>query len=175
VTKEAELLDFTNANDLRAFEESFYQAFAPISNPGTRSLWIWDDEAERLRTRISYENQIIFIVRGENNRIDVGCAINVTKCEFQASAYGFDRPPTTPNWCEALVLFNSGAESLATLRCMDFGLTYLKERGFNLIYSTCTPQILHYHQRNGWKDTATKETPLGTRHLIRRGTQHLHL
>jgi hypothetical protein len=169
------LLDVTNANDLRAFEEGFYRAFIPISNPGTRSIWTWDDQARRLRTRIPYEDQAIFVVRGEDERIDVGCAVNLTTREFQASAYGFDRPPSAWNWCEALVLFNSGEDSLATLRCMDFGLIYLKARGFSEIYSTCTPQILHYHVRNGWTNAAVRETPLGTRHLIRRETSQLHL
>ena len=45
-------LDIHNEAQVRAYEQASYRAFLPHSNAGVRAIWIWNDKAERLKTRV---------------------------------------------------------------------------------------------------------------------------
>jgi hypothetical protein len=163
-----ERLDPRVDTDVRAYEEGFYRAFLPVSNPGTRAIWDWDDDARRLRTRVPYEEQEVFFARDEAGRIDTACAFDVAGRAFQAGAYGFRRPPEEPRWVENLTIFNSARGRQASLVCSEHARRHFAERGYVHAYATCAPRVLALHRRQGWEVHAEGEALGVVRYLIRR-------
>jgi hypothetical protein len=71
------LLDPGNATELEQFEQAFFRGFRQSShNQLIRWLWEWDEPRQRLRTRVPYEDQKIW-VGGSGDNLAVGIAVKI--------------------------------------------------------------------------------------------------
>src|SRR4051794_40778138 len=99
-----ELLDPDDCTARGAYERAFHAAFQRVpGNRLVRSLWLWDDQAGRLATRLPYADQLVYLTRREGE-IDGALAVNIRLAQFQSAAYGFAAPAEA--WaCELLSFF----------------------------------------------------------------------
>jgi hypothetical protein len=144
VIPQVELLDRNNPDQIREFEENFYQAFLPYDNPAIRELWIWDDQLKRLKTKIPYEEQDIFFVRDRSGKMRTACAFNTAMRSFQSEVYGFNWPPKTESWIEILTLFSEGG-GISKLFILEQARRRLGKKGFEACYATSAAKVVHLH------------------------------
>jgi hypothetical protein len=145
-----ELLDPNNLEMRAEYERAFYAGFQRVpGNRLVRKLWVWDDEAKRVATRVPYEDQIIYIIR-RNGAIDGAMAVNVTLNTFQSVAYGFSPPADKTGACETLTFFAVSELRLST----RFGFwrdcwADLNARGFGIVYTTVGAPVYKIYVRFG--------------------------
>ncbi len=163
-----ELLDTSNPAAVREYEEAFYHSFSKVStNRLVRKLWVWDDEAGRLRTRIPYESQLICVSRDQSGSLHSAMAFNVTLRQFQAAAYGFAAPEETAGAFEVLTFFAVATESVRVradfwARCVAL----LSACGFYVGYATSAWRPLSMYQRAGWRALEDREIESEKRYFL---------
>jgi len=131
-----------------AYEHAFYNAYAQLTdNRLVRDLWLWDDEAQCVQTRIRYEDQVIFGWRDADGNLLSALAVSLNAEEFQAGMFGFKRDHNSPNRrsCEILNLITTPHFKQSAIRgfytfVAGYGFRALREMGYNIAYSTCTPR-----------------------------------
>lgn len=143
-------LDVSDPREIEAYERAFHAAFrAATHNRLVRWLWDWDDAASRLRTRVPYEHQAIWVLSTTRDVVTAGIGVNVRREQLQAAAFGFRVPdasgpdPASRCYCEILTLFVIGRESVRT----RFGLWRevfedLRGLGFTHALATTAPKVL---------------------------------
>ena len=155
-----EQLDVTSSADRTAYERAFFEAFR--REPGNRlvrDLWIWDEGQRRVRTRVPYEDQRIYVLRRADRSVAMGFAVNVAMRTFQSAAHGFPVPNDLQGCCEFLAFFGDDDYSLERTRhffrrsCAD-----LRSRGFFTGYGTAAPRWLAYYCRIGFATIADTRT-----------------
>lgn len=143
-------LDLSDPREIEAYEHAFHAAFERAThNRLVRWLWEWDDAGRRLRTRIPYEDQAIWVLPATPGSVTTGLGVNVRMRQLQASAFGFRLPGIEgsgleePRFCEILTLFIVRRESLrrqlAVWREVFGGL---RELGFTHAVATTAPKVL---------------------------------
>ena len=149
-----ELLNLNDPNAIIEWEKALYTAFSKVpGNRIIRSLWLWDDQNQRLAMRIGYNDQRIYCWRNEQRTITSGIAINVRMHQFQASAFGFQTPEQegdTNAHCEAIAAINS--ERWGLTGDFQFRRTVfydLYKLGFRWVWATTSDRIYHFYQRMG--------------------------
>src|SRR5262245_49830415 len=96
------------AAEVEEYERAFYKAFTRAKgNRLIRQLWIFDDDAERLATRIPYDEQLVYVMRDDAGAIIAGMGVNTAMRSFQGEAFGF-RPESPAGCCELLTMFSLG-------------------------------------------------------------------
>ncbi len=166
---QVERLDQAREEDVRLYEEAFYRAFAPRSNPGIRTIWIWDDKSQRLKTRIPYEDQDVFFIRDERGLVETGLAVNRACRQFQSGAYGFQRPQY-PQWVEVLAVFNLAKDSRKpVLAAVEKSHQVLLARGWEqfYVYATCPQYSLNWNLKRGWEIAEKSERDSVIRYFLR--------
>jgi len=151
------LLDTTDASAVADYERAFFRGFETAThNRLVRWLWEWDIGAERLRTRIPYADQKIWLVRNARGEITDGVAVNVAMNAFQAGAYGFTLPDDLAGGenrralCEFLTFFAIGDHALADKRVLWRELfDDLRTMGFTTALGTGSPKIFPIHRWMG--------------------------
>ncbi|HEY8401186.1 MAG TPA: hypothetical protein VIK89_07990 [Cytophagaceae bacterium] len=160
------LLDLTNTPSVIDFEKAFYKAFVNLhSNQLVRKIWDWDKENERLKTKISYENQVIFTWKNPKGEIKCATAVNINNNLSQFANFGFKVPDNKQGkYCEVLTLFTQNIERTNGIRLdrfflRGFCIAHLQHQGYNYILSTCAQRPLNTYLRWGWEivDEATIE------------------
>jgi len=129
-----------------AYERAFYDAYNQLTdNRLVRDLWLWDDEARRLRTRIHYDDQVIFGWRDMHGNLLCALAASVNPREFQAGMFGFQREPDASQRrsCEILNLITTPHLRQSAVRAFytfvaGYGFQSLRKMGYDVGYSTCT-------------------------------------
>jgi len=147
-----ERLDPSATDERAAYERAFYQGFQRATwNRLIRQLWIWDDAAGRLSTRIPYEDQILYAYRDCATReIVLAMGVNVAMRGFQAGAYGFEAPADPVGCCEFLTVFGCRDFQLRTkLRFWRETFADLRARGFHTGYASTAPKVLSFYLRKG--------------------------
>lgn len=145
-----ELLDPHDMVTRTEYERAFYAAFQRVpGNRLVRKLWLWDDRAKRVATRISYEDQIVYLAR-RNGAIDGAAAFNVRLPGAQSAFYGFPPPANTFGTCEALTFFAVSDHRMAT----RYGfwrdcVADLHKRGFHTVYATASAPAYRVYRRFG--------------------------
>jgi hypothetical protein len=164
-----ELLDPTRAEEVRLYEEAFYQAFFPRSNAGIRAIWLWDDGAKRLKTKIPYEDQDIFVIKNPEGQVETGFAVNTAVREFQSGAYGFARP-MDERWVEVLAVFNLGKGAQKLIQAaVEKSHQVLLARNYErfYVYATCAPYSLKWNLKRGWEIVEKREKDSVVRYFLR--------
>ncbi len=160
---EIQQIDRNDPEQIAAYEQGFYEAFAPISNPGTRALWIWDDENRRLKTRVPYDHQEIFVIKNEEGAVTSGLAFNMRVEHFQSGEYGFERPADDHIWVETMVIFSRTGKML---HCFEFGRRWLIEHGIDCTYATCSDKVLALYLQIGAKLVGKSEIDSQVRYFL---------
>jgi len=164
-----ELLDPAREEEVRLYEEAFYQAFFPMSNAGIRVIWLWDDEAKRLKTKIPYEDQDVFFIKGRDGKVESGFAVNRAVRQFQSGAYGFQRP-VDERWVEVLAVFNLGkGVQKPILAMVEKSHQVLQTRNYErfYVYATCAPYSLKWNLKRGWEIVEKSEKDSVIRYFLR--------
>ncbi len=88
-----ERLDLTDADVRQSYEHAFFTSFERVtSNRLIHTLWCWDHDGRRLATRIPYEDQAVFAMRGPGGKVEAALAFNIAMKQFQSEAFGFLPP-----------------------------------------------------------------------------------
>jgi hypothetical protein len=163
-----ELLDTSDAAAVREYEEAFYQSFSKVSsNRLLRKLWVWNDEAGRLKTRVSYADQLICVSREPSGRLHSAMAFNVALRQFQASAYDFAAPDAMVGAFEVLTFFALATETVLVranfwARCVAL----LSACGYHAGYATTARRPLSMYRRAGWRVLGEREIESEMRYFI---------
>ncbi len=162
-----EELDVTDSAQVAAYESAFFSVFEPLThNQLIRWLWDWDDAERRLRTRVPYDEQIVFIERDESGAVRKALAIGTKLETLQAAEYGFEIP-VAPENCESLAFFTIGDRRFETTRLFyNACRETLLERGFRTMYATGAPRILRLHLFVGGELLESREIEGETRNFV---------
>lgn len=151
------LLACEDAAEVAAFERAFYQGFERAThNRLVRWLWDWDDAGRRLRTRIPYADQRIWMVPAEGGAVGAAIAVNVRLQTLQANAYGFTVPANLSEAakagkvCEFLTFFVVGDHSLTSKYTLWTEMfDDLRAAGLTHALATTAPKVLPMYRRMG--------------------------
>ena len=163
-----ELLDTSNPAAVQEYEAAFHQSFSKVgTNQLVRKLWVWDDEAGRLKTRVPYEDQLICVLRDPSGSLRSAMAFNVALRQFQAATYDFAAPQTKVGGFEVLTFFSVAAETLRVradfwARCVAL----LSACGFYAGYATSAWRPLSMYQRAGWRVLEEREVESEKRYFL---------
>ncbi|MCX5966440.1 MAG: hypothetical protein NTV57_02125 [Cyanobacteria bacterium] len=180
-------LDCADPEALAGYERAFYTAFSRAkANTLVRRLWHWDDSAGRIRTRIPYADQVVFLLRdpveaagadavGTTAKtavgaglgaVDTAVSLNYRLAEHQSAILGFAPPAPLAGHCEILALFSRRDADLSGLR--NFMRTAAQRAlalGLKTADATCTDRLLPVYRHIGGQplDTATIDGERRTR------------
>jgi hypothetical protein len=162
-------LDLSNGEHIDAFERAFYQAFSRSKgNQLVRKLWIWNDDRARLKTRIPYSDQKIFVSWDEAGEVDTAVAFNCSNDYFQAGFFGFELPARQGSCYEILAFYSKRDQKFRELRDFMWQCAlYCDQHGVSCIDATCTDRLLRAYRRVGAVLQSTVMIDGETRHLIR--------
>jgi len=146
---QVERLDPSRPEEIAEYERTFYAAFRRAAgNRLIRKLWLWDDEAARVRTRIPYDAQILYAMRDERGRLVTAMGVNTAMQAFQSEAYGFSPPRDRAGSCEFLTVFSVGEYRLRTrFQFRRDSFADLARSGFHTAYATTARRVLNLHVR----------------------------
>jgi len=148
-----EQLDVSSPALIAEWERAFYKGFSHVTgNRLIRTLWQWDDEQQRLATRIPYADQVIYYWRDPEGIIASSIATNIAMTQFQSSAFGFqpDRSDGSPRSCELIAAFSLSDRSFShVIEVRNAALADLYERGFRRAYLTTADKIYNLWMRCG--------------------------
>ncbi|MEO5364909.1 MAG: hypothetical protein H7831_00830 [Magnetococcus sp. WYHC-3] len=144
-----DMLDRRDDAAVARYERAFYQAFQRVvGNRLIRSLWLWDDDAGRLATRIGYDQQVIYVQPGATTPLAAAVAVNVAMCSLQAGAFGFSVPEDANNPCEILTFFSVAEHNPAhRLALLDQVFVDLRRRGHGDILATAGQRPMAVYRR----------------------------
>lgn len=163
-----DLLDPADAAAIAAYEGSFHAAFSAVTdNRLIRWLWQWDDHARRLRTRIPYEDQAIYLQHGADGDIIAALAVNLALRQVQGNAFGFSLPETA-GCCEFLTVFvNAGHDLKTRYAFWSDCFADLRRRGLHTAYATTARRPLGLYRRLGGEVIETAEIEGEERFFLR--------
>lgn len=144
------LLDTGHHEAVAHYEQTLYANFYPIleKNPLVRDLWDWDDANRRMRTRVPYSQQLVFLMRHKlTGAIASSVGVNTDVESFwQAGEYGFKRPEADEAPCELLILAHGDSTRLNGVYIIrNFIYKYifsgLYGRGYRCAYTTTADHL----------------------------------
>jgi len=159
------MLDADDDRQADEYEEHFYRGYSRLrDNTLVRLIWDWDDDRQRVRTRIPYEDQVIYTERDGDGCLVAAMAVSLGyPADFQSEGFGFAPPGGAVDaggrYCEILNMMTTPHQR-ATARAMygsfvrGFGFSDLVGRGFEVAYSTCTQRRLRTYERAGARPLA---------------------
>lgn len=164
-----EQLDPANPKMVELYERAFHLAYQRVpTNTLIRDLWKWDDASGRLATRIPYDDQFVFLLRGSEGGIETAIGVNTAMRHFQATAFDFAPPADTTGVCELLTFFTVADGAL--VRAFRFWEAFCVEmcaRGFHTAFATTAPRPLPTYRYMGAEVLETREIAGQQRFLLR--------
>jgi hypothetical protein len=163
------ILNTDDSKNIGQFERSFFDSFVNIDNKLIHQIWDWDFSEKRLKTRITYHNQIIYALLNSTQEVIASIAVNVDPTQNQFGEFGFQLPLETEQYCEVLTLFIHPQASLSAFQLSNFVTlctTDSASRGFNKTYATCGKRLLRLYQRLGCERLDHKVIDGENRYLI---------
>jgi hypothetical protein len=168
-------LDLRNPREIEAYERAFYRGFERAThNRLVRWLWEWDDAERRLRCRVPYPEQQIWVIDEDATGIGSAIAVNLGMQTLQAAAYGFAVPADLVEAarggrvCEFLTFFAVGDHSLAAKHALWTELfDDLRADGFIAALATTAPKVLPLYRRMGVTVLAEAALEGETRYFLR--------
>jgi hypothetical protein len=148
-----ERLDLADEQVRRSYEQGFFTSFERVkSNRLVHTLWLWDFDSRRLRTRIPYEDQWVFGMRNAAGEVEAALAFNVAMTAFQSRAFDFAPPAETAGCFEVLTFFNPADRELEfKYRLWHESVRVLGQHGFHTGFATTAPRPLGLYRRIGWQ------------------------
>lgn len=146
-------LDLGSPEEIEQFEKAFYEGFKKSThNKLIHWLWEWDEQNQRIRARVPYEDQMIWVGKTGNTVIG-GIAVNTRLALLQSGAFGFTIPENlrkNSGICEILVAFSFDDHSLVNLHA-DWIEVFraLQASGYTDALATCAKKLLPLYMRMG--------------------------
>lgn len=171
-----ERLDTTDAQAVARFERSFHNAFVRAkSNRLARHIYAWDDQGQRVRPHLPYEDQQVFVTWREEGEVDTAGAINIRLNDYQAARVGFPQPPASPGeHCEILVLFSHRDADLVGLHhFIQQVARELLAQGFSSADAMCTDRLLPFYRHIGGEPLEQRNLHGENRTLLRFALAHM--
>lgn len=148
-----EMLDTSILKNIEEYESALYEAFKNTEIETLDQIWVFDHKKKKLRTKIPYKSQKIFIARNEN-RIVSGVAININIEElFQLEMMTFEVPKEV-GVAEGLGVFNMPSMSAympVAILLKDYAFKIIEDMGIKVIYGTCSEKKLRGYKLLGWE------------------------
>lgn len=143
-------LDIKNANDIREYERALFRAFQGTEILTLEEIWDFDNRNKRLKTKIPYHSQEIYIARLHGG-IVAGTPFNFNMNEpLQLEMVGFSIDKNRENICEGLGVFClqvfHDTQSIG-LMLKDYAMERLKEKNITVAYGTCSQRKLKGYQQ----------------------------
>ena len=145
------VLDPADLEQVAEYEQDFYRAYVGLTdNRLVRLIWEWDDTERRLRTRIPYQDQIVYCWREGTGRLIGAMAVSISaERGLQSASFGFSPPGSAGGGrvCEILNVMSAGSGHVWTRATYtgfirNFGYRDLAARGYDVAYATCTRRRL---------------------------------
>lgn len=165
-----ERLDPADAASLERFERSFYDAFSHAkTNTLTRQLWHWDDAHQRLRTRVPYADQHLYVRWQDDGSVDTAGAVNWRLTTYQAAQIGFPAPPAElSGHCEILALFSHrDADLVGLCSFLREVAASLLQLGFRSADATSSDRLLPVYRHIGGQPLERRTLHGESRTLLR--------
>jgi hypothetical protein len=169
MTSSFEQLDQSSQSDIFAFERAFYDSFSRAkSNRLVRKLWIWNDDECRLKSKVPYTDQIIFISRTNDGSIDTGLAFNNLANQSQAEFFGFTSAESIDRSLEIITFFSKNDFNILELKQFLWQcLEYCQNNNVSYVYATCTARLLKPYKHFGAELLSSATVEGEVRHYIR--------
>jgi hypothetical protein len=152
------ILDTGNLMEVELYERAFYSVFVKVtSNRLVRKIWDWDEESHRLKTKIPYEDQVVFSCRNAQGEIKSAVAFSLNTAESQFGNFGFQVPAGKKGrYVELLTLFTQPRVRLDGFRFTQsffrpHCVAYMQNMGYDFGLTTCAERPLATYLRWGWE------------------------
>lgn len=145
-------LDLSDPVVVSDYERRFYQSFIKLEKQSLiRKLWNFDDEQQRLKAKIPYQEQIVFNLN-DGDGVFGAIGLNMGKKLFQFSDYGFQLPSTSTDICRACEVLTMFSVKHRVNQERWLGICKEVFRyGFTDIFATTAPRPLPLYQRLGFQ------------------------
>lgn len=162
-TRATRLLDWSDAALVASLESEAYAAFdGGHASALLRGLWIWDDDARRVRTRVPAEDTRVWIEE-DGGRVHTAILVNTRLAVLQSAAYGFAVPAALDDGralCEFTLAYSRDDHSIGHFhRAWDEAFGDLRADGFGDGFATCARRLLPLYRRMGAR--VVDETEIG--------------
>jgi hypothetical protein len=152
------ILDAGNNDEVLAYERAFFRAFAHQMKGNAGLVFSVDRAARRIRSRISYEAQRIYVVRHADAVVMAVAAHIDASGELQLERLGFSVDRSKWRFCEIVVLFALADPVKSLLYIRELSSVFiaaLRTEGFERIYGTCGRRLVRGYEQMGFvvKDT----------------------
>ena len=149
---ELEIIDILDPDQIQAYEEVLFAAFAPLDNAFVRQNWDWDFDRKRAKTRMPYADQILYVVRNQERHIVGSFGFNLSRAHQQFTAAGFAVPDEKENYAEAFNTFLHPTRRISIFRFLEFyriGVSEMARRNYQALYGICPNHLLKFYFRMG--------------------------
>lgn len=168
-------LALENPAAVEAFEQAFYEAFAHAThNRLVQWLWDWNHTTRRLRTRVPYADQQVWVTQDGAGAVTDAVAVNTTLRLLQSAVYGFAIPADLAEAgragriCEFLTLFAVGDHALGTKRALWRELfDDLRASGYTHALGTTSPKIYPIYRWMGAQKIGEAQIENEIRYFLR--------
>lgn len=166
------ILNHDNFNQLIKYERDFFKAFIKLDNPLLHKIWEWDYENQRIKTRIPYEDQIVYLCHDQDNNLLGAMSVNLNQKLNQFSQFGFKIDPTNLKFAEIMVMFKHPDYCSPWWTFYNKFIKYayknLQQYEVKEIYTTCgTERLLKTYQRGSWKLIGTNFIGQDVRYFLK--------
>ncbi|MFW6254413.1 MAG: hypothetical protein ACOC41_05740 [Chitinivibrionales bacterium] len=149
-----EILDIHNESEVAAYERAMYRAFSGSEIVTLDKIWQFDHKNRKLRTRIPYDDQEIYVARLDDSVV-AGVAVNYAMDKIlQLEMMGFSIDKNRKGICEGLGIFNLRVfhnSSMVALTLKQHMFEKMRERGIVRAYGTCSTRKLRGYLHLGWR------------------------
>jgi hypothetical protein len=169
-TRVTRILDWDDEALVASMESEAYGAFSGgASSALLRKLWLWDDDARRVRTRVPFEDQRAWI-ETDGARVHTAIVVNTRLAVLQSAAYGFVVPAELDDGrglCEFTLAYSRLDHSIGHFHAAwDEAFHGLRALGFREGFATCAPRVLPLYRRMGARILADAEIGGEVRHFL---------
>lgn len=150
-----QMLDISNADDVKQLEEVQYQVFAEKMISANEEFSHVDHTAKRFRPRIPYED-LRTIIGKHNGTIVCGMTLNINlNHKLQLETLGFSIDKTEPDIAEGRGFFITspfidGESTLFKVR--DYAIRYLQNNQINKVYGCCFKNLVRGYKLLGFNE-----------------------
>jgi len=164
------ILDWNDGDLVASMESEAYGAFNGGSASALlRDLWLWDDDARRVRTRVPFEDQRAWI-ETDGPRVHTAIVVNTRLAVLQSAAFGFGVPGEFDDGgglCEFTLAYSRLDHSIGHFHAAwDEAFRGLRAMGFRDGFATCARRLLPLYRRMGARTLAETEIGGETRYFL---------
>ena len=156
---EYSILNTDDPDTVAQYEKCLFKAFYPPGDPFFERVRNVDTEKKRIRLRIPYSDQDVFIAR-LGKKVIAGAAINYNcSTTMQLEMLGFSIDKNQNGICEGLAIFNGRSFVDHHPVMFEMGAVMhdrLRRKNIKKTYGTCIQKLLRGYQLLGFRVVASR-------------------